>query len=150
MLNIEINLLDIVLIICTILSLLYSIFVRIQYLCLKRASEFIASVEEDENLSGKDKFNKVNKWINDELPILFKSETFNILIEKAIQFAYDNAVRYMKNYIKRKTGYSVSRVVEHYEMSNSKILANTPPGKIDDKDQPYTPPKSNNIHNNWV
>ena len=40
------------------------------------------------------------------------------LIEKLVQYTYDNSNTYAKNYIKRKTGYDISKIVEDYSDNN--------------------------------
>ena len=43
---------------------------------------------------------------------------FKTIIEKIVQYAYDNSFNYMKNYIKRKTGYDISSLIDQIN-SNS-------------------------------
>ena len=56
-------------------------------------------------LTGEEKFALVISWINKDLPKIFANSIFKTIVEKIVQYAYDNSFNYMKNYIKRKTGY---------------------------------------------
>lgn len=85
---------------------------KIKYLCLEKASEKIASVEELSELTGEEKFALVLCWINTDLPKIFNNSVMQTIIEKIINFAYNNSFKYAQNYIKRKTGYDISELLE--------------------------------------
>lgn len=101
----------IITIIC-ILFLLWGIYNKIKFLCLKKASEMVAKVEEKEELSGEEKFALCILWINEELPKLFRNSLFKSIISKLVNIIYVNSFDYMKNYIKRKTGYDITELIE--------------------------------------
>ena len=50
--------------------------------------------------------------------MIFANSMFKTIIEKIVQYAYDNSFNYMKNYIKRKTGYDISSLIDQIN-SNS-------------------------------
>ena len=71
-----------------------------------------------DKLTGEEKFALVISWINKDLPKIFANSMFKTIIEKIVQYAYDNSFNYMKNYIKRKTGYDISSLIDQIN-SNS-------------------------------
>lgn len=99
--------------IITILSIVYAMYNKIKFLCLQKASEKVAEVEGDKNLTGEEKFAKVILWINNDLPKLFKNAFFRSIVEGLVQFAYDTSFKYMQKYIERKTGCDVSELMEN-------------------------------------
>jgi hypothetical protein len=109
---------NIIALLFVIILLILSIYNRIKYLCLEKACEKIAAVEKMDNLSGEEKFALVISWINKDLPKLFANTFFKSILEKIVQFAYDNSFKYMKNYIKRKTGYDISSLIDQINTNN--------------------------------
>ena len=101
-----------------LILLISAAFNQIKYLCLKKACEKIANVEKMDMLTGEEKFALVISWINKDLPKIFANSMFTTIIEKIVQYAYDNSFNYMKNYIKRKTGYDISSLIDQIN-SNS-------------------------------
>lgn len=97
---------------------IFSMYNRIKYLCLKKAAEKVAEIEQNRELTGSEKFAQVVLWINEDLPKLFRNKFFNTLIEKLVQFAYDNSKEYTENYIKRRTGYDLSTLIENIYNKN--------------------------------
>lgn len=91
--------------------IILSMYNRIKYLCLEKAAQKVAEVEANEGLSGSEKFAMVVLWINEELPGIFRNSFFKTIIEKLVQYAYDNSKDYAANYIKRKTGYDISELI---------------------------------------
>ena len=98
-----------------LILLIWGIYNRIRYLCLEKASRMVADVENNKELTGKEKFALCVLWINEELPKVFKNAFIQSIIEKAIDFAYTTSSDYLKNYIKRKTGYDISELLEQIE-----------------------------------
>ena len=90
----------------------YLIYSKVKYACLKKASEMVAEAETYTDLTGEQKFALVMLWINDTLPGIFRNKLFQTIISNLIEFAYNNAFSYAKNYIQRKTGYDISELVE--------------------------------------
>lgn len=107
------NIWNIILLILVISFIVYTMYLRIKYVCLKKAAEKVAEVEKMTNLTGEQKFAIVTLWIEEDLPKLFKSELAKQAVQKIVQLAYDNSSEYAKNYIKRKTGYDISGVLEN-------------------------------------
>lgn len=101
-----------------VLCIVIALYNKIKFKCLEKACEQIATVESMNNLTGKEKFALVVYWINKDLPLIFTNNLVKAVIEKFVQYAYDNSVIYMKNYIKRKTGYDVSALIAELENSN--------------------------------
>lgn len=97
---------------------IFSMYNRIKYLCLKKAAEKVAEIEQNTELTGSEKFAQVVLWINEDLPKLFRNKFFNTLIKKLVQFAYDNSKEYTENYIKRRTGYDLSTLIENIYNKN--------------------------------
>lgn len=108
--------------ILTIISIgliIIAIYNRIKYLCLEKASEKVAEVEKMTELSGSEKFALVVLWINESLPKVFRTAFFQAILEKIINYAYDNSKSYALNYIKRKTGYDISELLETLENTST-------------------------------
>lgn len=93
-------------------AIIITMYNRIKYLCLKKASEKVADVEELTFLTGSEKFALVVKWIDEELPAVFRNSVVYTLIESLVDLAYRNAKKYMSNYVKRKTGYDIDEIIE--------------------------------------
>ncbi len=100
-----------------IFSIVYSMYLKIKYACLKKAAEKVAEVEKMTNLTGEQKFAMVTLWIEEDLPKIFKSELVKQAVQKLVQLAYDNSSEYAKNYIKRKTGYDISGLLENLSVT---------------------------------
>ena len=111
--------------IITITMIVFSMYNRIKYLCLKKAAEKVAEIEQNKELTGSEKFAQVVLWINEDLPKFFRNKFINTLIEKLVQFAYDNSKEYAKNYVKRKTGYDISTLLGNLGTQNSNDSNNT-------------------------
>ena len=121
---------DIYTVAITLIALFFIIkamYNNIKFICLKKATEKIASVEELEDLTGEEKFALVLSWINNDLPKVFNNVAAQTIIEKLINFAYNNAFKYAQNYIKRKTGYDIQELVDMIKKANNdmKIEAST-------------------------
>lgn len=95
-----------------IILLIWGLYSKIKFLCLKKASEVIVDAESHYELSGKEKLALCIVWINNELPKLFRNSIIESLLTKLINFVYNNSFNYMKNYVKRKTGYDISELIE--------------------------------------
>ena len=87
------------------------LFYRIKYKCLELASKMVAEVETHDELSGKEKFAVVVEWLNLQFPGIFKLVLIQTVIKNAINLAYDSSKEYTDNYIKRKTGYDISEII---------------------------------------
>lgn len=111
MININIDYLHIILVCIGIYGLVTSIFNKIRYECIKLASDMVASVELNKEMSGEEKFALVILWIDSELPRIFRNSLVRNFLDKIVQTVYENSKEYMQNYIKRKTGYDVSELV---------------------------------------
>lgn len=98
--------------IIAIIMIIYSLYQKIKFSCLEKASKMVAEAEGHSELSGKEKFALVVLWINEELPAIFKNSFFQAIIEKLIEFAYNTSFDYMKKYVKRKTGQDISTLIE--------------------------------------
>ena len=105
--------------IITIAMIVFSMYNRIKYLCLEKAAEIVAEIEQNKDLTGSEKFAQVVLWINEDLPKIFRNKVINTLIEKLVQFAYDNSKEYAKNYVKRKTGYDISTLLGNLNNQDS-------------------------------
>ena len=97
--------------------LIYALYQKIKFHCLEEASKMVAEAESHYELSGKEKFSLVVLWINEELPSIFRNSFFQIIIQKLIEFAYNTSFDYMKKYVKRKTGYDISTLIENIEQN---------------------------------
>lgn len=104
--------------------IIYSMYSKIKYNCLMKASKMVAEAEGREDLTGEEKFALVTIWIEDELPKIFKSNMVKGIIAVLIEYAYNNSFQYMKNYIKRKTGKDVDEVVSVVKDEIEKQKAN--------------------------
>lgn len=100
-------------------------FEKIKYACLEKAAAKVAEVEGMENLTGEQKFALVLLWINQSLPVIFRAQLFQNLISKLIEYAYKNSADYAKKYIKRKTGYDVSALLEKLPSAEQASSDNT-------------------------
>ena len=106
--------------IVAILSIVYSLYNRIKFLCLEKAIEFVSAVEERENLKGKEKFSLVLYWLNKDLPGIFRNSLLRTVLEKIIQYAYEKCYLYMKNRIKRVTGLDMDELMKELNLKNKK------------------------------
>ena len=99
----------------TLLALIffiYGIYQRVKFLCLQKASEMIAAAESHSELSGEEKFSLVLSWINSDLPKIFNNSLFQELFKKLIEFAYSSSFTFMQRYVKRKTGFDISELID--------------------------------------
>lgn len=110
--QININLYDVIVTMITLILLIWGIYSRIRYLCLKKAYEEIAKVESIKNLTNQQRFALVVTWIDKDLPNIFKNSLVRAILEKLVQFAYNNAYDYARKYIKRKTGLDISSLIK--------------------------------------
>lgn len=110
----------IIITIVSIVSLIYALYQKIKFSCLEKASKMVAEAESHSELSGKEKFSLVVLWINEELPYVFRNVFFQTIIQKLIDFAYNTSFEYMKKYVKRKTGYDISTLVENINENENK------------------------------
>ena len=110
--QININIYDVIVTIITLILLIWSIYSRIRYLCLKKASEEIVKVESIKNLTNQQRFALVITWIDKDLPKIFKNSLVRAILEKLVQFAYNNAYDYARKYISRKTGLDISSLIK--------------------------------------
>ena len=94
-----------------IYGVISSMFNKIRYECVKKASTLVATVEQDDKLTGEQKFSTVVLWIDESLPFIFKNTLVKNFLHYIVQYAYDNSQEYAQNYIKRKTGYDTSEVI---------------------------------------
>ena len=106
------NVYDVIITIIAISLAFTTMYNKIKYFCLEKAAEKVAEVEKDKELTGSQKFAKVVLWINQELPKIFKNKLFNIIVEKLVNYSYNTSKEYAINYIKRKTGYDISELIE--------------------------------------
>lgn len=95
----------------SLILLIISIYNRIKYLCLEKASEMVAKAEAHEKLTGEQKLALCTIWINEELPKVFRNSLVQSLVKKLVNFVYDNSFEYMKRYVKRKTGQDISELI---------------------------------------
>lgn len=96
----------------SVILLVWSIYNNIKYECLKKATELIAKIEDQEELTGEEKFTLVISWINEDLPVLFQNTFIKSLTIKIAESVFENVSEYAKKYIKRKTGYDVSDLID--------------------------------------
>ena len=99
---------DVLATVVAVFFIIYSIYNRIKYLCLEKAAEMVAKVEGNKDLSGEEKFSLCIIWIGEALPKIFKNSIFKTLLEKIVQYAYDNSFQYATNYIDRKLGVDIN------------------------------------------
>lgn len=111
-LHLLINDYGLIVLILAIILLIWGIYNKIKFLCLEKASEMVAKAEEHSELSGEEKFALCVLWIHEELPKIFRNSIVISIIEKLLEFAYKNSFEYMKKYVKRKTGYDITELVE--------------------------------------
>ena len=95
-----------------LIILIWGIYNKIKFLCLEKATQMVAKVEDRAELTGEEKFALCIIWINEELPKVFRNSLIRSIIEKLLQFAYDNSFEYMKKYVKTKTGHDISELIE--------------------------------------
>ena len=115
---------DIYTVVITFIALFFifkAMYNKIKYICLEKATEKIASVEELKDLTGEEKFALVLCWINYYLPKIFNNVTVQTIIENIINLAYNNAFKYAQNYIKRKTGYDISELVNMIKKAEDQV-----------------------------
>lgn len=93
----------------------WGMYNKIKFLCLEKASEMVAEAEKHSELSGEEKFALCILWINESLPKIFRNSLIQTIIKKLINFAYNTSFDYMRNYIKRKTGYDIAELVDQYK-----------------------------------
>lgn len=105
------NIYQLALIIISIALAIITIYNRVKYLCLKKASEMVAKAESKTELSGEEKFALVYTWIEQDLPKIFKNSLFQSVIETIIEYVYNNSYDYMKKYVKRKTGEDIDSII---------------------------------------
>lgn len=109
------NVYQITMTVISIALIIITIYNRIKYLCLKKASEMVAKAEERTDLTGEQKFSLVIIWIEEDLPKIFKNALFRTLLSKIINYVYNNSFEYMKNYVKRKTGQDISQIIDQVQ-----------------------------------
>ena len=81
-----------------------ALFYKIRNNIIQYATQFIALIEEDTNLTGSEKMDIVISWIKDLIPRIF-TVVFNDTVIRAIaQSIYDDMKKYKDNYIQAKTG----------------------------------------------
>ena len=81
-----------------------ALFYKIRNNIIQYATQFIALIEEDTNLTGSEKMDMVISWIKDLIPRIF-TVVFNDTVIRAIaQSIYDDMKKYKDNYIQAKTG----------------------------------------------
>ena len=95
-----------------LIILIWGIYNRIKFLCLEKATQMVAKVEDRSELTGEEKFALCIIWINEELPKVFRNSLFKSIVEKLLQFAYENSFEYMKKYVKTKTGHDITELIE--------------------------------------
>lgn len=109
------NEIDIILIITSICLLIYGLYSKIKFECLKKASELVSKIEEDDKLTAEEKFATVLFWINEDLPLIFSNATFKAVTEEIVKYVYKYFEKYANNYIKNKTGMDLEEIVENVE-----------------------------------
>ena len=112
----------------TLLAIILAVIImyeKIKFACLEKAAEKVAEAEGMENLTGSQKFALVLLWINTSLPAIFRNQLFQTILKKLVQYAYEKSSDYAKNYIKRKTGYDISGVIEKLPELNSSSSKDT-------------------------
>ena len=103
-----------------IILVIYGFYQKIKFSCLYKASEMVAKVESNKELTGKEKFATVVLWINEELPKVFKSSVFQNILQKLIEYAYSTSKDYMEEYVKRTTGESISTIIQKSKEEDNK------------------------------
>ena len=109
--------------VCTIILILMAIYLvynKIKYKCFEQVCQFVAMVEENKELSGEGKFLLVKEYVNKQIKITNNS-IMNKLVEKIIQYVYDNSKKYAINYIARKTNVEANQVQEILNMAKTQI-----------------------------
>lgn len=88
-----------------------ALFYKIRNNIIQYATQFIALIEEDNNLTGSEKMDMVISWIKDLIPRIF-TVVFNDTVIRAIaQSIYDDMKKYKDNYIQAKTGVSTQEAL---------------------------------------
>lgn len=116
--NLEISTQTFFLILFLSLFIAFSLYQRAKNKCLMEACKLIAEAEEYSDLTGKEKFNLVLKWIDERLPKIYKVFVVQAIIANIIQYCFDNSFDYMKNYVENKAGISykeLSKIKEEKE-----------------------------------
>lgn len=103
---------NVFIIILALFLLIWGAYSKIKYVCLKKATEMVSKAEGFENLTGEQKLAMCIVWIEEELPKLFRNTLIKYLLEKLINYAYENSFKFMKNYVKRKTGYDITNIID--------------------------------------
>lgn len=109
--------------ICTILIiviLIYLIINKIKYKCLEKISNFVAEVEKNTELTGEQKFNLVKQWISTELKVT-NNRLWDKLLNRLIQYTYENSKSYAVNYIVRKSGCSADQVSSALDLIKNQV-----------------------------
>lgn len=118
--------------IITLLLLIYfvllSLYNDIRYRCLQKAVEFVSEIEENNNLSGIEKFNTVVTWIREELPFIFSREWMVKIIRAFVQYSYINSKSFTDNYIKRKTGMDIDKLLNEIKKASNSVSDSTENG----------------------
>lgn len=122
--NYTTNIYNIILVSVTIGSIIITMYNRIKYLCLEKAVEKIAAVEELKDLTGEQKFSLVIVWICSDLPDIFSNALVQTLIKKIINYAYENCFKYANNYIERKTGCNVKELINMIKSAEDEVNEN--------------------------
>ena len=120
--TIHIDILHGILALIGINAVLCSIFNKIRYDCIKQASSMVASAEKYKDLTGEEKFKMVISWIDESLPKIFRNSFVKRFSEYVVQYTYDKSVEYTRNYIKRKTGYDVTEIIEKMKLEESENI----------------------------
>lgn len=110
--DLVINDYGVIILIIAIVLLVWGIYNKIRFLCLEKASEMVARAEEHSELSGEEKFALCVLWIHEELPRVFRNSLVISIVEKLLEFVYKNSFEYMKKYVKRKTGYDITELID--------------------------------------
>lgn len=106
------NAYDVIITLIAIILAFATMYNKIKYFCLEKAAEKVAEIEKEKELTGSQKFAKVVLWINYELPKIFRNKVFKTIIEELVEYSYNNSKEYSTNYIKRKTGYDISELLD--------------------------------------
>lgn len=83
---------------------LIALFYKIRNNIIQYATQFIALIEEDNNLTGPEKMDMVISWIKDLIPRIFTVVLNDTVIRAIAQSIYDDMKKYKDNYIQAKTG----------------------------------------------
>lgn len=102
-----------------LILLIWGIYNRIKFLCLKKASEMVSKAEGHSELTGQEKLALCIVWIEEELPSIFRNTMVKSLLSKLINYVYNNSFDFMKKYIKRKTGYDIGLLIDQLKSENN-------------------------------